>query len=99
MKYAIQELKNWSLNYGTCTTLKDYSLQCRLASGALVNKTRIDVSDEIIKDLLDSLERVLDGLKNWGNEHLESKKRQIKKSEDLQNAILFFRPSYKTHSY
>ena len=91
MNYAIQVLENNGRNFKRSEMLKIYSDQCFEVAKGLGLKKRVEVLeiDEIIKDLKEVLETVCKGLKGWGTEHIEAKKRQEKKRRELIEAIDF----------
>lgn len=94
MTYAIEELERRSRNYKQSHLLKEFSTEIWNAHTYLVEGTYVDVSNEVVEELVDCLFYVDKSLNEGTKELTEWRKRQLKRKEDLQNAIKFFRPKY-----
>lgn len=94
MEYAIQELERRSRKYKQSHLLKEFSAEIWNAHTYLVEGTYVDISDEVVHELTDCLECVNKSLNEGTKELTEWRKRQLKRKEDLQNAIKFFRPTH-----
>jgi len=92
MKYAIEELERRSRNYAQGHVLKNFSKEIWNAHTYLIEGTYVDVSDEIISELKDCLDCVIKSLNEGTKDLTDWRKRQIKRQEDLESAIKFFRP-------
>ncbi len=97
MNYAIKELKRMGTILKNDSILKNSSDEHFTAADALEHKIFINVSTDVISTLLDCQESVMKGLENWGSRFLARKDEQIKKADELMEALKFFRPNYKTH--
>ena len=97
MKYAVKELKRMGTILKNDNLLNEMSKEHFTAAEALEHEIFINVSTDVIKTLLDCQESVMNGLENWGGSFLARKDEQIKKAEELMDALRFFRPNYKKH--